>query len=225
MSTPLRVSTPPTVHPAAVGTVGTGLFPLWTDIESLSSKGTVLNPYALENSTSTTDAPSYALDVPPGWNWLDAYQFILNAGSSSILNITTALKGVFFGKFPISPLAELRSADPRALALTGWTGAFGQPSDPSGGIWLPLDNPVSGTTEFTFQSGAPVSPALFQDLAATTATYPNLGGQTSGTIARHFVSTRVSVYLGGATRVMFIPSQAAVISGSGSGLLLGRFVA
>lgn len=224
MSTPIRVATAPTVNPAAVGTTGSGLYPLWSDIETLSSKGTTLNPYALENSTSATDTISYVLDVPPGWNWLDAYQFVLNP-SGTILNITTALKGVFFGKFPLHPLGELRSADPRALALTGWTGAFGQPSDPSGGIWLPLDNPVSGTTEFTFQSGSPISPALFQDLAATTATYPNLGGQTTGTIARHFVSTRTSVFLAGASRVMFIPTQAAVISGSGSGLLLGRFVA
>ena len=235
MSTILSVQVANPCRPAPVGTTGTGLFPLLGDITAWTSFGaSSTNPYAIENSTSATDDGVYVLDVPPGWNWLDAYQMLLNAsGNSTQINITTALQGVFFGKFPIRTLEERFSADPRTMALSGaswaagWAAALGRPTDASSGIWLPLDNPVSGTTLFTFPSGSPPSPTLFQNQTAASATYPNIGGltdRTASAIRAHSVTARTSVFLGGASRVMFLPTTRAVLS-AGTGILVGRFVA
>lgn len=222
------VTVPNTNNPInAVGTTGTGVFTVWGNVASLSSKSTVLNPYAIENSTSATDDIAYVFDVPKGYNWLDTYVAVLAAaGSTAALNITTALKGVFFGKFPTHQPGEKNNATPRFNSISGWDAALAEAGPLNAGIWLPLDNPVSGTTEFTFPSGSPPSPLLRQDVKEATATYPNLGGLTDTTtsaIRCHQVTARTSVYLAGASRVMFLPTQAAALS-AGTGLLLGRFV-
>jgi hypothetical protein len=212
------VSVPNTCGPVnAVGTTGTGVFTVWGNIAALSSKSTTLNPYAIENSASATDDIAYVFDVPKGYNWLDTYLAVLGASAT-----VTGFKGVFFGKFPLLNAGEKQNASPRLQAIGNWTTALADPNQPGAGIWLPLDNPVSGDTEFTF----PTSFTLTQDVTdASSGNYRNIGGLTGASISAHRVSSRTSVYVAGASRVMFLPTVVATLGGSGaSGVLLGRFV-
>lgn len=242
MSNSIPVQVNRSIRGSTVGTTGTGIFTLWGDIKSLSSKSTTLNPYAIEYSTLAADNACYVLDVPIGYNWLDTYQMLLNPNDTlAAINITTALKGVFFGKFPLHNPAERHQFTPRdaasapsstiasalSAAAARWSAAMAAPGAPGGGIWLPLDNPVSGTTEFTFPSDSPRSPVLRQDVGAATSNYPNIGGLTTtdaNSIEGHVVTARTSVFLGGASRVMFLPTQAAALTANCEGVLIGRFV-
>lgn len=233
MSTIRNVQAPGCVE--LVGTKGTGFFPVYGDFTAANSIGlSNLNPCAAENSTAATDDKIFVLDVPPGYNWLDTYLVVQGASAT----ITTPLKGVFYGKQPFFNPAENfngnLAADPKVsstyAAVFGTAAATADGNQVEsellsrGGIWHPLDNPVTGVTEHTF----PTTFSLTQNLTAATATYPNIGGlrtTSASSIAAHRMTARTTVYLGGCRRVLFLPTQLAVLGGSGANaMMIGRFV-
>lgn len=174
----------------------------------------VLEPYSHFGGTLTYDANSFITNVPRNALYLDLYHLY-----PGLVNPTTALKVRVYGS--ISGAGFDHTTKNLLPGLVDST-RFNLLTS----LVIPLEEPVTGLTELTFDS----TPAITQSGSGNTmpTNVTNIGDfitpGASNPLKTFSMSPRKSVFLAGADAVIVLVSQAASGNSGGNGVVLGRFV-